>query len=710
MVKLAPNDRAIPPHMIDPVNPQPPSQRTEADAKLLERIRRRMERCIQTESDNRKMAVEDLKFYAGEQWAADVAAQRNTDKRPCLTINRVKPLVHQVVNAARENRPGIIVDPVGDSDKDAAAMLQGVIRMIERQSKADIAYDTALESAVACGWGYMRLTTEYESEDSLDETVMIRRVRNRFSVYLDPDSLEPDGSDCRFGFQTEIVPLDEFKEEYPKAAQVPFDMGGQGEKYKNWVTKDGIRVAEYFEVTKEDAEVVKLSSGYEGYMDDLDDLTEARIARGEIKVLESRESYRRKVKYYKVTAVEVLEESEWPGLWVPIVPVLGDEIDLEGKVVKAGIIRDAKDPQRMLNYWETSKAELAALQPKAPYIMEEGQLEGHEQEWKTANTKPNPVLTYKASNVAGHPAPPPQRSAQPQIAEAMVQASQQAAQDIMATTGIRFDPTQEKVADQSGRAIRELAMKSDVGAFHYVDNLARSMKFLGDQLIDLIPKVYDRRKVMTILGEGDVKEQVTLDPMAGRAYAERKGQDGKTEKVFNPKLGRYQVSVDVGPSYATKRQEAAQSMMEFVRAMPNTAQLVMDLIATEMDWPGAEKIAARLARAIPPQLMAPDQKDISPQAQAVMQHQQAQLEQLSQQLQQALAALKDKDADRQVALEKISRDFEAKVLAIVEKSETAQAKAAAENARTTIQYLDKAVERMHAASQPQQQPEQQPNA
>lgn len=708
MNRGAPNNRAIEGKgpKVGPDLDADTSKKSSSAAKdevILERIRKRMERCISAESDNRKAALDDRKFKAGDQWPADILAQRNTDKRPALTVNRMKTFVHQVTNPARENRPQINLSPLGDrADKDGAKMFEGLIRSIERDSHADIAYDTALDDAVTSGWGYMRLLTEWKREDSFDQVLVIKRVRNPFTVYLDPDRTEPDGSDARFGLVTEMMREDEFKEQFPDAQQIPFNLGGIGEKYKDWVSSDGIRVAEYYEVSEEPAELVKLSTGWKGYRDEVDEFTEKRIRNGSVEILQRRDSNRRVVKYYKVSAIQILERNEWVGKWVPIVQVIGDEIDIEGKVKLSGIIRDAKDAQRQYNFWCTMETELVALAPKAPYIMEEGQLEGHEQEWKTANIKSRPVLTYKGTSVDGHAAPPPQRATQVQVPEGVVVAKQGAAQDMMATTGIRFDSTlAERMTDESGKAIRELQRKTDVGAFHYYDNFRRSLEFLGKQLVDAIPRVYNGRQVVTILREdirstkgGPTEQTVTLDPMLAGPYKETKGDKGLI-RYFNPSFGEYGVTVDIGPSYATKRQEAAESMMEFVKAMPQTAQLVMDLIASEMDWPGAEKIANRLAKAIPPQFLTADLKDIPPQIQALITNLEMQSKQLTLQLQQAMKALSDKQADRDVQLEKISRDFESKLLAIVQKSEQAAHKVSTDQMKADAEHLRATADMLH---------------
>lgn len=643
------------------------------DGALLDRIRKRFERCIDAESENRKAAVDDLKFKAGDQWPSDVVAQRNTDKRPCLTVNKLPTLIHQVTNDQRANRPSINVSPVGDhGDPEAAKMYRGMIRAIERESRADIAYDTAFEGAVSNGFGYFRILTEFDNDNSFNQVIRIKRVRNPFTVYLDPDHQEPDGADCNFGFVTEIIAEHEFKETWPLATMTPFDLSGQGEKFKNWSTKDGVRIAEYFEVSIETRTLVELDNGHIGWEDELGDGVNKDIASGKLIVRRERDSQERKVKYYKVTALEVLERDDWLGRWIPIIPVIGNEIDIEGKVKLSGLIRDAKDSQRMYNYWTTSETEMIALAPKAPWIVEEGQIEGHEAEWKAANTKTYPYLAYKGTSVSGTMAPPPQRQPFAGVPAGIVQAKQGSAQDMMATTGIRFDPSQGGEADhrESGRMLREVRRSTDLGSSHYMDNLARSLHHAGDQLLDLIPKVYDEKRIVMIIREDDTEEKVTIDPHAAKAFQESlPGPDGKKRKTFNPSAGKYGVQITIGPSYATRRIEASESMMDFAKAMPNVATLIADLIAKNQDWEGAEEMAARLAKAVPPNLLTPDQKDIPPQIQALIQSLEQQLKAMGEERKQMVAALHDKEADRAIARDKIDKDFEAKLIGVIQKTE-----------------------------------------
>jgi hypothetical protein len=646
--------------------------------KLLARIRKRMDRAISAESDNRKAGLDDRQFEAGNQWPSEVSAQRNLDKRPCLTINKLPTFIKQVTNVERQSRPSITVSPTGDrGDVDAAKMYRGMIRFIERDCGANSPngpYDTGFEDAVRMGWGYWRVLTEWEAPDSFNLNLVVRRIRNPFTVYLDPSHQEIDGSDSKWAFISELIPRDEFEEKYPDTDPMPFTQAGIGETMKNWVTRDEIRVAEYFEIEYQTRTLVQLDNGHTGWEDELDDITKGYLKRGRLQIVDEREARCPEVMWYKVTALDVLMEREWLGSTIPIVKVTGRELDIEGKVRLSGIIRHAKDPQRMYNYWSTSQTEMIALAPKTPYIGEEGQFEGHEDEWKNSNIRSSPYLSYKGTNVNGVMVPPPQRVPFAGVPAGIVTAMQGAAQDMMATTGIRFDATiNERTYDESGEALRELRQTGDLGTYDFLDNMTQSLRRTGEILIELIPQIYSDARVITIIRDDDKEEQIKIDPAHPKPMGEERMPNGKARKIFNPMLGKYGVTVTIGPNYATKRIEASKNMIAFARALPQTAALISDLIAASQDWPGADLIAARLAKTIPPQLLAPDVKDIPPQVQAILQAQDAQVKQLGQQLQQAMVALNDKNQDRALVAEATNKRFEAALAKIVSDTETKMA-------------------------------------
>lgn len=638
---------------------------TNEDEFLVQAVRR-FNRASAAESSNRREAVDDLRFKRGEQWPADIKSARTIEKRPCLTINKVPTFIHQITNDQRQNRPAINVSPVGDkSDPNTAKMLKGLIKQIERNSNADVAYDTGFDNAVSNGWGYWRVLTEYEDTDTFDQVIRIGRIRNPFRVYLDPDSQEPDGSDAKWGFISDLITREEFKDQYPKANQMNWDASGMGDEYSEWTNQTHVRIAEYFYFETEMRTLVALQNGHVGYKNELSPELQAQVKADPAFVTKERECEIKSVCWDTITAKEVLEHNDWAGKWIPIIKVIGDETDVEGKVTLAGIVRAAKDPQRMYNFWCTAETELLALAPKAPWIMEEGQIEGHEKRWQDANTKSFPYLLYKNTGLAGKPSPPPQRQQFTGPPVGVVNAKIAAAQDMQAVTGIRFDSTlNERMVDESGKALRELKRVGDLGNFHYVDNLSRSLRHTGRILIDLIPRIYDTERSLTILREDNSEEQVKINPQMSQSY-QKTDQNGKTVSMFNPKVGDYEVAVTIGPSFATKRAEAADSMVNFLKVLPNTAPMVADLIAKNMDWPGAEEIAERLASQLPPNLLQKDISDFPPQAKALIQSLNTQLQKLGKEHQQALSMLGDKQGDRALEQDKINKDFEAKLTKVV---------------------------------------------
>lgn len=644
------------------------------EQKVLARMRKRFKKCDSMESANRKAFVSDLKFKGGEQWSPDTVQKKMADGEPLLTINKLPVFVNQIVNDCRQNRPSINISPVGSkTDIESAKVYKGMVRYILNDSKADIAFDTGMDTSVSCGIGYWRITSDYESPDSFDQCLYIKRIANVLSVRLDPERTEPDGSDAKYGFIEFIMSEEEFKEEYP---------GASLSNQSDWISGDGyaktpnqsdkaIRGVEYYEIECEYKRLVALNNGHIGFYDDLSQEVKERIKNGSITIIKERQAEQYKQTYYKATSNQILEKKEWPGRYIPIVQVTGSELNINGVTTFSGVIRFAKDPMKMYNYWATKETASIAGAPRPPYIMEEGQIEGHEEEWRNANVVSTPVLLYKGVDLAGRPAPPPQRQPFPEIPAGAVNAKQAAAQDIMGTTGVRFDSTlNERTYDESGKAIRELRRSTDITNFHYTDNLCRSLRHTGEILIDLIPHFYDTERVLTILRDDDTLDTIHLDPYHNNAYSEERNEEGRIKKLFNPKIGKYGVTVTIGPSFATKRIESASEMMEFARAMPNVAAAIPDLIVKEQDWNGAEEMAVRLAKTLPPNLLTPEQKDVPPQVQALLTSQQQQLEQAMQQIQQLQSQLNDNQANRNVLLDKNAKEYEVKLLQILQKTES----------------------------------------
>ena len=656
-------------------NSKPDDDRTEAygnkesdkeeDAEIIDAAKKRFKAGMKAEDSNRSEGAEDLKFLNGDQWSAADASARAADGRPCITENRLPTFANQITNDQRQNRPQIVISPLGDkAAKKDAKYLRGMIRAIERDSSADVAYDTGFASAVHNGWGYWRILTEYEGDKSFNQVITIKSVPNPFNVILDPGRT-PFELNASWGIISEMMQKEDFEREYPGAAMMPWGELSQGQSERDWITETEIRVAEYFWLDHEERELVMYDNGHEGWEDELDDDLKARIKSGKVEELARRTVQVKKLKWAKITSLEVLEQCDMDGQYIPIIECLGTVINLNGRTVKKGIIRDAKAPQLMSNYYATLEAENVALQPKAPWIMEEGQVEGHESKWQQANKKSYSYLLYKATDVNGAPAPPPQRQAFQGPPAAILAAKQGCTEALKAVTGIRFDATMsERMQDESGRAIRELNNNANLGAYHYIDNFGRALRNTGIVLIDLIPIVYDTKRVVAMLDESGAEDRIMIDPNMMQPHKEVHDEsgdnpNGKT-KLFNPKIGRYQVTCTIGPSYATKRTEATDSIMKFMQAVPAAAPMIMDLVAQNADWEGAEMIASRLAKAVPANLVTPDREDMSPQIQGLLEGMEKQLQDQAQQMELMQKELTDRQKDRDVALKGIDSSAEVK--------------------------------------------------
>lgn len=570
-----------------------------SDEAILEVARRRFDLAVEAERDLRDAALEDLKFGAGEQWHETEKKARLADDRPCLTINRIPQYVRQITNDQRQNRPSVKVSPVDDkADIETAKILQGIIRHIENASDADTAYDTAFDSAVRAGFGYFRIVTDYCDPMSFEQEIRIQRIRNRFSVYLDPSYQQPDGSDANWGFVFEDVAKDDYKVRYPKSDLASAaDWSASEHGREKWAEAESVRVAEYFYKDFKEVEIALVENPETGekLTVEADQLSEGMVVHARRKTLVP------VVNWIKTNGIEILDRTDWLGKWIPIVPVLGEEIDIDGEKILAGIARHAKDSQRMVNYLKSNEAEVIALAPKTPWVGAEGQFEGHEKTWAMANKRSLAFLQYKPMSLLGQPVPPPQRNVYEPPVQAITQASMYAAEDMKATTGMYDAAMGNASNEKSGVAIQRRANQSQTSNFHFVDNLSKSIRHGGRILVDLIPKIYDTARAQRILGEDGTEEVVRINEMF---------EKGGKQISYSLGAGKYDVTVNTGPSYETKRQEAQAMQGELVRAYPQMMEAAGDIIVKAMDMPGADKIAERLKKMLPPQLAdQEDQKD-----------------------------------------------------------------------------------------------------
>jgi len=580
---------------------------------------------------NRQEALEDLKFGGGDQWPVELQNSRNLESRPVITVNKVDNYCRQVCNQQRQQRPRIKVHAMNTHDDMVDAQtIQGIVRHIENNSNADHAYDNAFEYAVRMGWGYFRVRTDYVSEDSFEQEIYIDPIDNPFTVYFDPNSVAPDGSDADRCLITTMMPKKEFSKLYPDASVdggTSFTQRGTGDSQSEWITKEDIRLAEYFYTVREKATLYQLSDGSSTFAEDKDLF--ARLASAGIVVVDQRSSYKKTIKYCKLTAIDIIEEGTWAGKYIPIIPVYGRHIVIGDKRKKFGMIRYAKDPQRMYNFWQTSITEGVALAPKAKWLIAEGQDEGHENDWANANIKSFPLLRYKQTDIEGRPAPVPVRLQPEPPQQGIMMAAAGVDDDIKSIMGV-FDPAQMKQGNISGKALNGQQQQVDLTNYDYYDNLTRSISHCGTIILDLLPKIYDTERVMRIIGDDGKPELLTVN------------QRDSVGRVLNDMtVGQYDVVMDTGPGYNSKRQEAVDSMLPLLAADPSLMQTCGDLVFRNMDWPGADVIADRLA-AGNPLAQIDEHSEIPPQVQMQLAQGKKQVEELQQQLQSMQLMLKNR--------------------------------------------------------------------
>ena len=641
-----------------------------SESDILTVARARLDMAVSALAESREDEIDDLRFYAGSpdnhwQWPADVLATRGAvqgqtiNARPTLTINKLPQHVRQVTNDMRQNRPGAKVIPVDDNaDVEVAEIFNGMIRHIEYISDADVAYDTACENQVSYGEGYITLYTEYCDENTFDQDIKIGRIRNSFSVYMDPLIQDPTGADAKWCFITEDLTKAEYERQYPDAAPISTlqSLGVGDQSISNWLNEDTVRIAGYYYIDY-DKTTLHL---YPGNQTAFEGTPEDKMLKGMFgKPINKRISERPRVKYCKINGYEILEEKEWAGKWIPVIRVVGNEFEVDGRLYVSGLVRNAKDAQRMYNYWVSQEAEMLALAPKAPFIGYGGQFEGYEDKWKTANTNNWPYLEVNPDVTDGQGAvlPLPQRAQPPMASTGLLQAKSGASEDIKSTTGQYNASLGMGSNERSGKAILARQREGDVGTYHYGDNLTRAVRHVARQLVDLIPKIYDTQRIARIIGEDGETKMVKINPDQPQPVNKIVNEQGIViEKIYNPGVGKYDVVATTGPGYATKRQEALEAMAQLLQGNPQLWSVAGDLFVKNMDWPGAQEMAKRFQKTIDPKFLSDGDEDPALQAaQQQIQAMGAEMEQMHQMIQNVGKSIEMQDLER--------KEFEAQIKA-----------------------------------------------
>lgn len=571
---------------------------------LIRQHRDNLEAAWQHERENREAAATDLAFLAGDQWPDRVRRERESEGRPMLTINRLPQFLRQVTNDIRQADIAIKAAPVDDkSDPKLAKIYNGLLKQIQYQSNAHHVYSTAAEHQSSCGIGWFRVITEYADDSAFDQEIKVEGIPHPLSVYCDPAAVKPDRSDAMWIIVTEMVPCETFKQRWPDKVETSVDRPADGSSSRlYWATADAVRVSEYW-VREPYTKTLGLTETGETI-----DLTDIKPAQRAFlpPIVKERKQTAYRVRQWLLSGSDILEgPHEWPGKFIPIVPVIGAEIPLDQKIYRYGLVRFARDPQQLYNYYRTGVAEMMALAPKSPYLVTTEMLSDPaiKRLWDTANRQNRPYLPFKPD-----PAMPtgPKREHPPEMPNALMQEASVAAEDMKATTGIFDAGLGARSNETSGRAILARQREGDVANYHFADNLEQSLQYAGRIIIDLIPKIYDNERVLRIMGDDDAEEFIPINQVM-------MGMDGMPMLMNDLSQARFDVRVTIGPSYSTKRMETADAMLQFMQAVPAAANVGPDLVAKALDFPGAEEMAKRLRNTIPPAILAdPDDPENPP--------------------------------------------------------------------------------------------------
>lgn len=556
-------------------------------------IMKRFDAAMTADRGNREDAADDLRFVAGDQWLDAVRRQREAQGRPVLTINRMPQFIRQVTGDMRQSRPSIKFAPVDDKgDVEVAKIYNGLTRQIERQSRADMAYTLAFQGAVSCGIGHFRITTEYAPDAVTEQDIFIRAIQSSLAVVWDPNAKEVDRSDARYCFVVEGMSRDAYKERWPDAGESSVADGDLSHSALFWQTQDEVRVAEYWYRRPVKRTLAQTADGQ------VLDLTEIRKELHQfLDIVARREVDSFDVEMVMVSGDAVLEGPyRFPVPHIPIIPVIGEETIVGTRVIRSGLIRHAKDPQRLYNIWRSSAAESIGLAPKAPYLVTPAMIKSFEGLWNRAGEAPLPYLIYNPDQTA--PGGKPERIAQPQPPSAMWQEAKIAADDMQATTGIYDASLGARSNETSGKAILARQREGDTSTYHFFDNLTHAIQRAGTIIGALIPKIYDTERVVRLLNEDGSEAWARVNQRV------IDGADGRPVIINDLTVGKYDVTAISGPSYTTQRIEAANAMIEFMRVFPAAGPVMADMIAEMMDWPRADELAQRLQALLPPQVQA----------------------------------------------------------------------------------------------------------
>ena len=585
---------------------------------------KRFKRCAEWEATARQNFLSDYKFAHGDpdngfQWPNRIRNNRDLDARPCLTMNVVRQHNLQIINEAKQNKSSVAFKATGGgASKDSADMIQAMFRREEYLSNAQTAYETACEYQVAGGWGWWRVVLEYEDNKTFNQGFRIKRVWDPLSVYMDMDCQEKDCSDARYGFVFDLVPDEQLEEAYPGLAELMTQAPlGAATTDDSWNIKDHTRVCEYFRKVPQKDKLVSFINPNDGRRVNLKKSGMPAEVYSEVMKLpltKSRDIINWTIEWYLIVGQQIVDKTVFPGKYIPLVRVLGEETIIEGIMDRKGHTRGMKDAQRMYNYNASAQIEFGALQSKTPWIVAAKAIEEYESMWNSANTVNHSVLVWNHISDDGGDGkvPPPQRVEPPTASPAYASGMETAFNQMMMTSGQWQNQMGMGGNERTGVAIERRQDQGYTAVYHFQNNYAEALRFTGKIYLEVFPIIYDRPRLLKLQLDNGEDFELQLDPNSKGAYQQQLDKDNQIiSRVLNPTVGDHDVQADVGPAYGTRREQTVQSMTLLLTQSKELSPIIADLLLSAMDFPEASEAARRLKRMVPPQAMGfgPSQKE-----------------------------------------------------------------------------------------------------
>lgn len=618
----------------DPVPPDDYLDKFKGDARSAERefvadIRKRFADDFSADERNRQAAKEDFEFVAGEQWGDRVERKRKSAHKPVLTVNRLPAFVGQVLGNRRLAETAIHVHPDRNGTEEVAKVRQGIIRAIERFSRAQVAYNKAHENQVIGGEGNFQIVFKETDDDLFSQDAVIEPIPDPFAVVWDRSSVEPTGRDATWCYVYDYITEDEFRASYPEARlqDLSTDFASQAiaSNTVGWWTEGMVRIMSVWRMRWRERTLVLVRTldeetgepaGNEvlDVTDDMEGEWRQRVVRDESGRPFIRRVRDRYAQMYITNGLELLEGPfDYPIDRIPVFRALGWEMFVDRRRLRWGLIRFLKDPQRLHNYWRSVIAEKLMGAPKNEWLAPSTAVEGREDKFRNAAKSDDPLLIYN-----GDAAAPPQKMPPIEVETALIQEAGMSAQDLRDVSNLHEASLGQMSNEVSGRAIMARQRVGETGTLIYQQNLNLAIEECGRVLNDLIPSLYPTERRVLVLGEEDEVRSQVINDKGGVAVGS----------------GKYAVTITTGPSFATKRIEAQEGMLNMVNAMPQTMAVAADKIVEAQDWPGAEEIARRLRSQLPNNLI--NMESLSPEERQ-QRKQRAQAEQKQSQLAEASA-------------------------------------------------------------------------